>query len=41
MLYNFDLQLCPEAEDWGNQKIYVMWDKGKLMCQLVPVEKGA
>jgi cytochrome P450 len=35
LLYKFDLaELCEESRDWTNQKVYTLWDKPPLMCQL-------
>lgn len=36
LLYNFDLQLCKESENWNDQKTFLMWDKGPLYCKLSP-----
>ena len=41
VLWHFDLQLCPESEKWNDMKIYIMWDKGPLYCQLKPVKREA
>ncbi|KAK5119344.1 hypothetical protein LTR85_007700 [Meristemomyces frigidus] len=41
VLWNFDLQLCSESDDWIDQKIYIFWDKGPLYCQLRPVKREA
>ncbi|KAF2401786.1 benzoate 4-monooxygenase cytochrome P450 [Trichodelitschia bisporula] len=37
VLWNFDLELCPESENWADQKIFIMWDKGPLWCRAIPV----
>ncbi|KAL4760558.1 cytochrome P450 [Aspergillus foveolatus] len=34
VLWNFDLELCKESENWSDQKSYVLWEKGALMCRL-------
>ncbi|KAL4736476.1 cytochrome P450 [Aspergillus similis] len=34
VLWNFDLELCQESENWSDQKSYVLWEKGALMCRL-------
>jgi len=34
VLLNFDMQLCSESEKWNEQKIFIMWDKKPLYCQL-------
>ncbi|KAF2745137.1 cytochrome P450 [Sporormia fimetaria CBS 119925] len=37
VLYNFDMELCPESEDWINQRTYILWDKKPLMVTLKDV----
>ncbi|KAL6233103.1 hypothetical protein BDW75DRAFT_252217 [Aspergillus navahoensis] len=34
VLWNFDLELCRESVNWAEQKSYVLWEKGALMCRL-------
>ncbi|RAL12477.1 cytochrome P450 [Aspergillus homomorphus CBS 101889] len=34
MLWEFDLELCVESENWHVQKTYGLWDKKPLLCQL-------
>lgn len=34
VLYNFDLELCPESEGWADQKVYLLWEKHPLMVKL-------
>ncbi|KAJ5713882.1 uncharacterized protein N7483_011063 [Penicillium malachiteum] len=34
LLFNFDLQICKESEDWIDQKVYTIWDKPALMIEL-------
>jgi hypothetical protein len=34
VLYNFDLELCPESEGWTDQKVYTLWEKHSLMVKL-------
>ncbi|KAL4901846.1 hypothetical protein BDW74DRAFT_67207 [Aspergillus multicolor] len=34
VLWNFDLELCEESRNWVEQKTYVLWEKGPLMCRL-------
>ncbi|KAI1085078.1 cytochrome P450 [Whalleya microplaca] len=36
LLYNFDLELCPESQDWINQKSWSLWDKPPLMVKISP-----
>jgi len=39
ILWNFDLELCGECEQWNDQKIMIMWDKSPLYCRLKPVKR--
>ncbi|KAL2820278.1 cytochrome P450 [Aspergillus granulosus] len=34
VLWNFDLELCEESENWFDQKTYNLWEKPELMCKL-------
>jgi cytochrome P450 len=34
VLYNFDLELCPESEVWTDQKVFTLWEKHPLMVKL-------
>ncbi|KAH7138814.1 cytochrome P450 [Dendryphion nanum] len=36
MLYNFDLELCPESNGWSDQNTYMLWEKHPLMVKLSP-----
>lgn len=38
LLYNFDLDLCPESAAWSDQETYILWQKNPLICKLRPVE---
>ncbi|KAF7168575.1 hypothetical protein CNMCM5623_001557 [Aspergillus felis] len=39
LLWNFDLELMPESEDWhSRQKIWMMWDKGPLNVRIRPLQ---
>jgi hypothetical protein len=38
VLYNFDMQLCPESEDWANQYVFTLWEKHPLMVKLRDVK---
>jgi len=31
---HYDLELCPESQDWPDQKVYVLWEKKPLWCKL-------
>lgn len=37
LLWNFDLELMPESEEWNRQRIYVLWEKGAINVRLTPV----
>ena len=39
LVWNFDLTLCPESQQWLDQKTYIMWDKGPLYVQLRPSQR--
>jgi hypothetical protein len=34
VLYRFNLSLCPESQNWADQKIYALWSKPPLMVTL-------
>ena len=34
ILYNFDLELCPESENWFDQPVFTVWQKKPLMVKL-------
>ncbi|KUJ16203.1 cytochrome P450 [Mollisia scopiformis] len=34
LLWNFDIELCPESADWKDQKVYFLWEKSPLMVKL-------
>lgn len=37
VIYNFDLELCPEEKSWIDQKVYLLWEKLPLMVRAKPV----
>lgn len=37
VLWNFDMELAPESDNWANQKIFSLWQKGPLYVKLTPV----
>jgi hypothetical protein len=37
VIYNFDLELCPESEDWMDQEVYALWQKKPLMVKFKTV----
>ncbi|RYP62290.1 hypothetical protein DL769_007360 [Monosporascus sp. CRB-8-3] len=34
LLWNFDLELCPESNNWRDQKTHYLWEKHPLMCKV-------
>ncbi|GAQ05188.1 maltose permease MAL31 [Aspergillus lentulus] len=34
VLWTFDLELCEDSRDWKDQKVFVIWERGSLMCKL-------
>jgi hypothetical protein len=38
VLFNFDMQLCPESQDWADQKMFTLWEKPPLMVKLKDVK---
>ncbi|KAK1621432.1 cytochrome P450 [Colletotrichum phormii] len=36
-LWNFDLSLCQESENWSDQKAYILWEKHPLMVTIKSV----
>ena len=36
-LYNFDIELSPESNNWEEQATYILWEKKPLVCKLRPV----
>ena len=34
VMWNFDLELCPESKNWKEQKSHFLWEKGPLMCKI-------
>jgi cytochrome P450 len=39
MVYNFDIRLAPESENWIQQLSWGVWDKGELIVELSPVAR--
>lgn len=37
VLYSFDLELCPESENWTDQRAFTVWEKKPLICKLKAV----
>lgn len=40
VMLHFDLELCPQSKNWADQKVYTLWEKHPLMCNLTEVVKG-
>ncbi|PNS17594.1 Isotrichodermin C-15 hydroxylase [Sphaceloma murrayae] len=40
MLFNFDMKLADESQDWMDQNMYVVWEKNTLKVHLIPREIG-
>ncbi|KAF2191204.1 cytochrome P450 [Zopfia rhizophila CBS 207.26] len=40
VLYNFDLELCPESENWTDQEAYTLWEKHPLILNLQPAKSS-
>ncbi|GME38957.1 putative cytochrome p450 protein [Neofusicoccum parvum] len=36
MLWNFDLELCPQSSQWINQQSWIIWSKPELMVRFTP-----
>ena len=42
MIFNFDIELCPETEaagPWSDQQVFLSWQKKPLYVRLTPVDK--
>lgn len=37
VLWNFDMELAPESDNWADQQIFSLWQKGPLYVKLTPV----
>ncbi|KAF4839749.1 Cytochrome P450 monooxygenase 1 [Colletotrichum siamense] len=41
LIWSFDLELAEESRDWvGQQKVFILWDKGPLKVHLKPVARA-
>lgn len=38
-LWNFDLKLLPECDNWIKQNTYMLWEKKALNVCLVPIRQ--
>ncbi|KAH8883169.1 cytochrome P450 [Thozetella sp. PMI_491] len=38
VLWNFDLELCPQSENWADQKVFILWQKHPLMVKMKPAK---
>jgi hypothetical protein len=34
VLYNFEIELRPESQNWTDQEVYFVWDKPELWLNL-------
>jgi hypothetical protein len=34
IIWNFDLDICEESNNWLDQEVYVLWNKGPLIVKL-------
>ncbi|OCK85010.1 cytochrome protein [Lepidopterella palustris CBS 459.81] len=34
LVWNFEVEVCPESDNWINQKTYILWEKPPLVLQL-------
>lgn len=39
ILWNFDLELCAQSENWADQKTYILWEKHPLMVKMKAVKR--
>jgi hypothetical protein len=39
LIWNFDMELQQESQNWSNQLTYNLWSKGELNVKLTPVER--
>jgi hypothetical protein len=37
VIWNFDMELTTESENWADQKIFSLWEKTPLYVKLTPV----
>ncbi|KAB2578929.1 Cytochrome p450 protein [Lasiodiplodia theobromae] len=40
VLWHYDIELCPESKDWVDQGVWIIWEKGPLMCKLKPAVRS-
>jgi hypothetical protein len=39
LIWNFDMELQQESQNWTNQLTYNLWSKGELRVKLTPAER--
>jgi hypothetical protein len=39
VLYNFDLELVDNKQDWADQNCYCLWEKKPLICRVKPAAR--
>ncbi len=37
VLWNFDLTLCSESNEWSKQRCFTFWEKPPLYVKMTPV----
>lgn len=36
LLWNFEFELLVDSENWAEQKVWMMWEKGELKVRIRP-----
>ncbi len=36
VLYSFDIELCPQSNNWTDHKTYTLWEKPPMYVKLSP-----
>lgn len=39
LLFNFDIELCPDSENWHDHRSFLLWVKPPLEVKLKSVQK--
>ena len=39
VIFNFDMKIADESRNWIDQKVFNLWNKGKLFVYLTPVRR--
>lgn len=40
LLFQFNIKLCAESQNWADQEVYFVWDKPDLMVKLEEREQN-